>query len=241
MIRPSAIPRGIAAVLALAFPSAALAEGAIFDVYYKGLKAAEMSFDLSSTGQAYDASGRVTDAGVLGYLVTFKYSGAVKGSLSGDRFQPTAYAALNITRKNQRHVTMSFSGGRPVKVVTEPERNRRDYDVDPTTQDGVLDPLTAAVALLSERPVSDGCAASLDIFDGFKRSQIVVSDGPASKGGGLTCKGVYRRIAGFPPDEMADRSDFPFTLELRPNAGGMLEVASFAAASTIGNIVAERR
>jgi Protein of unknown function (DUF3108) len=130
---------------------AAWAESQTYDIYFQGLRAAELTFRFAEGGGDYSASGAVTDAGILGRLVNFRYSGEVSGRVASGALEPGAYSALNVTKDRERRIAMEFRGGTPVSVVTEPARAKRAYDLDPATQTGVVDPLTAAGAVGKRR------------------------------------------------------------------------------------------
>lgn len=221
-------------------PVLARAETQTYDIYFTGLKAAELSFQVELSDRDYAAEGGVRDAGILGRLVTFRFSGQVSGKLNSAGLVPVNYSAVNVSRNRERRITMSFRNRVPVSVEIDPARARRPFDVDPATQQDVLDPLSAALTLLTTRLESAGCAASIDIFDGARRSQILVGEGGPTEEG-RSCKGVYRRVAGFSPQDMEARTDFPFTLYLRTNGQGNLEVSGFITATTFGDVTATRR
>lgn len=241
MSKAKRLAKAALAGILLAMPAVAQAESATYDIYFKGLKAAELTYSRSDAEGYYAVNGGVRAAGVLGKLVKFRFGGDVTGRYGGDLgLMPKDYAARNINKSNESKVTIQFVNGSPVSVTREPERKKRPHDIDPAGISDVIDPISATVLLLSDRQPGRGCAVSLDIFDGVHQSRIEVSEGKIEDGK-MNCRGEYVRVAGYPPDEMAEGTRFPFTLNLRENESGGLTVTGFYTATTFGVVKAERR
>ena len=119
------------------------------------------------------------------------------------------------------------------------DRGKRPYDVDPATQVGTVDPLTAMFATLRDVAPGRECGRSLKMFDGRRSSELRLG-APQTDGENVVCAGEYRRIGGFPPDDMAERTRFPFTLTYAP-AGDRMQVVEVAMDTLYGKARLVRR
>ena len=114
---------------------------------------------------------------------------------------------------------MAYKAGVPQVKSYNPPRPPRAEDISPATQGGTVDPLTALFAVLRTVPEAEACMAKLVMFDGRRRSQVVLT-APQRTDDGITCRGEYRRLEGFSPEDMAEKSRFPFTLTYRAAGDG---------------------
>ncbi|MCC6007542.1 MAG: DUF3108 domain-containing protein, partial [Rhodobacteraceae bacterium] len=128
---------------------------------------------------------------------------------------------------------MEFRSGVPQLKEYSPPRTPRPGDVDPRTQRGTIDPMTAFYKVLRDVPRENLCNLDFFMFDGARRSQIVLSE-PRPNARGIDCTGEYVRVAGFSETEMADRVRFPFTLTYVENGAGTWRLEEIRAMSTFG-------
>lgn len=215
------------ALVGLAAPGA-LAEQARFGFVLRGITVGSLDWNGSGTaGGAYAVSGVLKTSGLAAMVKRVRYSATAKGAISGTGNYATAsYAEDADTGKRQSQSVMVWQKGVPVIQSYKPERQPRPYDVDPATQKGTVDPLTAMFATLRDVAPGAECKASLDLFDGRRASKLILGS-PQKTGDTVTCAGEYRRIAGFSPEDMAEKTRFPFTLTYAPAGEGMrvVEVA----------------
>src|SRR5690606_17911636 len=128
----------------------------------------------------------------------------------------------------------------PQVKVYNPPRPPREGDIDPSTQSGTVDPLTAAFAALRDIPEAEACKLALFMFDGKRRSQVVLST-PAPSAEGVTCAGEHRRLEGFSAKEMAEKQRFPFRLHYRALGNGMLRATEVSMDTLYGKGLLKRR
>jgi hypothetical protein len=121
-----------------------------------------------------------------------------------------------------------------------PPRDPDEGGLDPATQGGTVDPLTAMYAFLRDRPAAAACNQRLVLFDGERRSQLALGP-PRPADGGISCDGEYRRLEGFSAEDMAERTRFPFSLRLEPAAGDLLRVTEVRMQTLFGPAVMARR
>lgn len=217
----------LAASLCAAPVAADQKDSAVFDISIRGISAATLSVSGASTATSYAASGTLKSSGILGFLKKIRYDAQVSGSLAKGHFSPRRYLEKADTGKRQSEAVMTYKGGVPQVKSYTPPRDPRPDDISPATQGGTVDPLTALYAVLRDVPQDRACKLKVFLFDGRRRSQVVLSAGQAVDGG-VTCKGEYRRLEGFSAEDMAEKTRFPFALTYGPAATGMLHVTEIS-------------
>lgn len=230
-----------ALVLALAGTVASAAQDVQrYSLSAVGLPVGSLTMAANREGDRYTVRGKVEGGGVAGLFVDFSYNAVASGRLDRNGMPvPVIFDGTRKLRDDGRRTQISYSGGTPTEVSFDPAKPPRPFDIDPRAQKGTLDPASATYALLRDLPAAAGCARTVDIFDGTRRSRITVgAERPVR--GGLQCDGVYTRIAGYPPDEMAEQVNFPFRMVYR-QVGDMLQVERFETDSIMGSVVARRQ
>ena len=239
LLRPLALVAGLAAA---ALPAAAdQTDRIVFDVMLKGIRAGELAINGRIEGNRYGANGTLQTSGLVGMLRKLRYDATSSGAVSGARFTPFRYTEKANTPSRQSENVIVYKGGVPVSVSSNPPRAARERDVDPAAQGGTLDPLTALYAVLRDVDPTEACRLDVRMYDGARRSQVKLSAPKPMAGGGVTCTGEYRRLAGFSDKDMAERTRFPFTLVYEPTGEGRLQVARVVTATVYGNGVLKRR
>ncbi|MDP3341365.1 DUF3108 domain-containing protein [Frigidibacter sp.] len=240
-------PALAALVLALAalplgpHPAAAnQTDSAVFDLHLRGLRAGTLSIAGAIDGATYAASGKLQSSGVLAAIKKIRYDAKVSGSLSGTRYTPRTYHETADTGRRQSESVMEYRAGVPQLKVYNPPRKPEDQDIDPATQGGTVDPMTAAYATLRDVPEAEACKLNLTLFDGKRRSQVKLSN-PVKQGDRITCAGEYRRLQGFSAEDMAEKTRFPFRLIYRPAQNGVLRVGEVEMDTLYGKGVLKRR
>ena len=233
--------------LAVAIFSACLAglpahaeDPVVFDLSIRGIRAGILSFSGQATDGRYAVSGRLESAGLVGLVRQVRYDGQAEGSLQQGRYTPARYREQADTGRRQSESVMEYRRGIPQVKVYNPPRDLGSDGIDPATQGGTVDPLTALFATLRDVVPGEECNRTLTMFDGKRRSQLVLGT-PAAVEGGLACPGEYRRLAGFSADDMAEKSRFPFTVRLVPGTSGLMQVEEVTMESIYGNARLKRR
>ena len=102
--------------------------------------------------------------------------------------------------------------------------------------------MTVIFAALRDRPADKACSMQLDVFDGKRRSRVALGNPQAGAGGAtITCTGEYRRIKGWSPEDMAERTQFPFQMRYERQADGMYRVVEITTPTTLGRATLRRR
>jgi len=236
----------LALVLAgpLALPAAAqsgrIEDRATFDIVLRGISAGRLTVAGAQEGNRYTVSGRLESTGIAAMLRKFLYTAQASGTITNGRYAPSRYSEDANTGKRQSRNSMQFRAGVPVQVVAEPAREPRPYDVAPATMRGAVDPVTALYATLRDVDAGSECASNQHMFDGRRATQIALSK-PQKQGDRVTCTGEYRRVAGFSPEDMAEKTHFPFTLTYAPAEQGRMRVIEVSTDTLYGKALMKRR
>ncbi len=217
------------AVLAM-LPAMSLAETTTFDIVLRGLRVGELSYSATVTDRRYAVTGRLATTGLIGALRKVGYTATASGRIDDKRLQPRRYEERAETGSRDSSSRMVYADGIP--TVTD-SGNRRKRDVDPETQGGTVDPMTAIYAVLRDLSARPDCTLRFDMFDGHRSSVVQLSpnrSGPKE----IVCDGAYVRVGGFSKEEMAERTRFPFTLRYVPAAGGTWRVADVQTQTLFG-------
>jgi hypothetical protein len=217
--------------------SPALADGqtnAVFDVSIRGLTAGTLAITGSEAAGRYQTTGELRSGGLMGFLAKLKYTAKAQGAVRGANFAPTRYDETADTGKRQSRTTMTYAGGVP-KVVTG-----STGDLSPATQKGTVDPLTAIYAAFRNVGPDQVCKLNVQMFDGKRRSQVKLAS-PRPEGDQILCNGEYRRLEGFSPEDMAEKSRFPFNLYYTQTPQGDYRVEKVVTQTLYGNAVMTRR
>ncbi|MDB6454882.1 DUF3108 domain-containing protein [Falsirhodobacter sp. 20TX0035] len=206
--------------LLLALP--AQAETAVYGLTIRGVSAGTLQINGEVTGNRYAVSGSLQSGGLVGILRSIRYDASAQGRVVGDRFVPSAYSERSDNNGRTRSATMEYRSGVPQVKAYDPPRKPDEDDVNPATQGGTVDTLTALYAALRDVPAGQECGRSLRLFDGRRATEVAFS-APRRQNGTTTCNGEFRRIAGYSEKEMAEKRVFPFMMTYKP-AGDMMRV-----------------
>ncbi|NNU79955.1 DUF3108 domain-containing protein [Halovulum dunhuangense] len=211
-----------------------------YDVSVSGLHVGTMDLAANVEGAAYTARGEVRGGGLIGALFSFGFGGVASGRILSDgALQPVIYDGYREDRGDRAETAIRYQGAQVREVTLTPVRKPRPFDIVPQEQRGVLDPISAAFAVLADQPVGAACDRGIEIYDGRRRSRLVIGPRQA-RGEGFVCSGTYSRVAGYSPGQMAEKVDFPFTIHYR-EANGQMRVMAIETDSVIGKAVARRR
>ena len=215
---------------------AAKAQDAVFDFYLSGIKAGEMTMSARSTPEGYSARSSIRAAGAVGLVANFFFDGEASGRIVGGKVSPVRYEANSKSPRAERRTVMDWKDGVPVNVSVVPPRGSAP---DPATQGGTLDPVSAGLALLGDAVPGSVCDASVDVFDGSRRSRLSLG-APMARDGALVCTGAYSRIEGE-AQSMSSQREFPFEVTFREGGDGVARLERVETRTQFGKAVLERR
>lgn len=228
------------AVLALALmPGIAGAQTsqAVFSLSIAGIPAGRLTLASAERDGAYDAATRIEATGLLGVLTDFGFDGRATGRIgAGGSIVPQRYEAESLSPRGPRHTEVDWQDGVPARVVVEPPRSSAP---DPAAQGGTLDPVSAGFALLGETAPADLCNAAVEIYDGSRRSRLLLGK-PEAAGESYVCAGSYARIEGE-EHSMSDQREVGFRLVFGPSGAGQVALERIEAPTRFGRAVLERQ
>lgn len=211
-----------------------------YEVSLRGIRAGILTIDGEQKGTAYRAAARIESTGLGAAIRRVRFIAETTGTLRDGRYRPARYAEDADTGKRHSVSVIEYRRGVPKVVSYRADRDHRLATVDPATQGGTLDPITSLYAVLRDTPRDAACTARFASFDGRRRTETALLSARA-QGEHLICQGLYRRIAGYAPEELAERAEFPFTLTYAPAPDGRMRVIEVALDTTYGRAVMRRR
>jgi hypothetical protein len=211
-----------------------------FDVRYAGLRVGEITLVAEEIDAAYAIAGRFDSTGLATLFREVRFDMTAEGRFNSPIPRPRRYAADINTGRRESRVTLTYQGDTPAIAFIGPPRAPAPWDTDPAAQSGTVDPLSALYRLARPQPATTLCNWTLPIFDGRRRARLVLGPGRGNTGT-ITCDGLYQRVAGYTPEEMADRRAFPFTASFSETTPGVFRLTSVAAQSLYGPVRIIRR
>ena len=93
---------------------------------------------------------------------------------------------------------------------------------------------------MRDRPADLACNLDISPYDGRERTRIRLK-GSTRSGDTVTCKGVYTRVAGFSPKDMAEKVNWPFTVIYKVKKDGTHRVQEVIVPTTLGKVRMRRK
>ena len=231
----------ILTMLSLATPIFAQQSTHRFSLYILGIKAGTINAITTKNGHAFSVSGSLTPTRLMRSIHKVGYKGQSAGVLRDTIYRTNRYSGQTQTGSRTSQVQMRFDNGTPSVDAYLPEREARAYDIDPNAQHSTIDPLTAAAAVLfDDQATATLCNRTTPMFDGRRRSKLSLGK-PQINDSGATCNSAYTRIAGFSPEDMQERVNFPFTLVYTHIDAENYRLISFTTKTTFGSASAKRK
>lgn len=237
------IALALAGMIASAPATAQTSETGNFDVLLGGVRAAVVSYAANTRGDQYAVTGKLATTGLLGAVVRASYEATARGRQTGPgQYRPSSFTEIRDSSREVSRAEMRFDSGRPSVKTYVPPRDADRHAVDPATQSGTVDPMTVIFATLRNQPRERVCDLALQVFDGKRRSEVTLINPSAETAAGeITCQGRYRRIAGWSPEKLAEKSRFGFEMTYDRQADGTYRVTRVTTDTTFGRAVLQRR
>ena len=211
----------------------ALPEDVRFNVTLGGMPVGVLRLGTAQSPGHYAATARLETTGLARLLRDVRFEASVQGLHRAGRLQPQRYAGDVHTGTRGSSIEMVWDGGVPRVVRSRQAGAPQPWHLDPARQADVLDPMTVLLSVLADVPPEQACQLDLPMFDGRRRAQVLVSR-VRSRGHGLDCLGIFRRVAGYSDADMAEQRDFPFRLTFAPTGNGMLRVVTLEVDGSFG-------
>lgn len=169
---------------------------ATYELFFGGLRAADITLSVKWEGDRYAAESTIRARGLAAALLSTDARASAHGN-GAAMPQPAGFRAEGRFGRTQQVVEMTYGGPSPLPMLADPPLRKRARAPSPESLQGALDPLSAAVAGLTPRPAEAACNTVLPIFDSRRRYDLEVGPPQHEAGGTLRCDGRFVRVAGF--------------------------------------------
>ncbi len=207
---------GLAAVIGLvSAPAGAGTLEARFGVQLFGLPVGQVVVATNEVHNAYAARGEFRTTGIVGFLAKIQFSMHARGSGQVPQLSSQSYSEDMATGYRESAAAVSFPPG-----------------------DQRIDPLSAMIATMIDRPRAKGCAIDRTTYDGTRVMHVEVHQ-VAEASDKLTCEGVLTRISGYDAATMSRGRKFGFHIEYQIK-DGWLKMARGSVETEHGNVALVR-
>lgn len=253
---------GLAMASALSLAPARAAEVAsarfvdlTYEVYLGGLHIFTFDVDMALQPDRYRVTAEGGTQGMIGWLYEWQTKLAAEGLDRNGRIEPRRYDMDSNWQSNRRRVRLSFAeGGRYDLQRTPPPEPDPDIEggLPDSLPDGIVDPLSLAVAASRSLQQNGRCDQTLPVFDGQRRYDLTLkhvdeatlppSEYSIYQGPAVRCSFSMKRISGFRKSWQSkrhpdDRSSAP-TIWVAPLQPDLPPVpVRYDGAIALGNIV----
>jgi hypothetical protein len=234
---------GLLAVVAVMWPvmdgiarmPAIASHNATYDFYIGGIWLGELAVDAEFGAGAYRAELTAHTSGIAGFFFTAGVDAETVGRIDADGLSPGRFVADAYELRHRQQVEISYDNGTAAAVRAEPAYRIRPWSISADGQDGITDPLSAALEALAPAEADVICNQTAEVFDGARRWAIEIGPPqPVSGGQRIRCNAVYVRIAGFKPKLMGERARRPFELFFEQRDDGLYHVVRAIGQTSFG-------
>jgi hypothetical protein len=226
-----------------------------YDVYLGGLHIFTFDVGMALQPDRYRVAAEGATQGMVGWLYEWQTKLAAEGLDRNGRIEPQRYDVESNWQGNQRTVQLGFAeGGRYDLERTPPPEPDPDIEgsLPETLPDGIVDPLSLAVAASRALQHNGRCDQTLPVFDGQRRYDLTLkhideatlppSEYSVYHGPAVRCSFSMKRISGFRKSWRTQRQvaadASPPTIWLAPIREGLPPLpVRYDGAIALGNIV----
>jgi hypothetical protein len=227
-----------------------------YDVYLGGLHIFTFDVDMMLGSDRYRVTADGQTQGMVGLLYGLDLKLAAEGFHTDGRIEPLRYVAETEWQSRQRTLELGFAeGGRYDLQRTPPPEPDPDIDggLPDSLPEGIVDPLSLAVAASRKLAENGRCDQTFPVFDGQRRYDLIVKHVdetmlPANsysvyQGPAVRCSFSMERISGFRKSSRSSRqwdagSSAPPTVWVAPIREDVPPVpVRYEGAIALGNIV----
>jgi hypothetical protein len=227
-----------------------------YDVYLGGLHIFSFDVDMTLQPDRYRVTAEGGTRGMIGWLYTWDMRLAAEGLDHNGRIEPRRYVAETEWQRRQRTVHLGFSEGGRYDLQQNPPLEP-DPDIEgglpETLPEGIVDPLSFAIAASRALEENGRCDQTVPVFDGRRRFDLIVKHveettlPPNSysiyQGPAVRCSFSMERISGFRKSWRSSRqwdagSSAPPTIWVAPIRHDLPPVpVRYEGAIALGNMV----
>ncbi len=191
------------------------ANEARYIVSLRDIDIGELYMDIEFAENKYESALRFNTIGFAQSLFNSTIEANAKGEgLSFEKLTPTQFERIINDDGKKSRIWFNFSEEVIENLNSEPSR---PASIDPKSQKGAIDPLTALTYLL--RPISEEnvCAFRVRLFDGYNSQILTVSEATKRRDGRLQCGGSIQFQHGYIPEQINALDNIIFTILYRPD------------------------
>jgi hypothetical protein len=190
-------------------------------LYAGGITLGKVDMDATIRGDQYHVVSNLETSGVVNAFWQAQIQATSNGKIGPKSLEPALYDSFDTNHSGKKQeVSLTYEGGNPVRLFTDPKFATKGYDVKPEEQKATFDPLSAVIYITSGVGASadNPCGVVAPVFDGRRRYNIelakvkdttVKMDNGLYKGKALLCEMKYKQLAGFKPKIIKDNASFP--------------------------------
>ena len=181
-----------------------------YDFYLGGLHIFTFDVDMALQPDRYRVSAEGATQGMIGWLYEWQTRLAAEGLDRNGRIEPQRYDVKSNWQGNPRTVQLGFAeGGRYELQRTPPPEPDPDIEgaLPESLPEGIVDPLSLAVAASRALQQTGRCDQTLPVFDGQRRYDLTLkhideatlppSEYSVYQGPAVRCSFSMKRISGF--------------------------------------------
>ena len=181
-----------------------------YDVYLGGLHIFTFDVDMTLQPDRYRVTAEGATQGMVGWLYAWNVKLAAEGLDHNGRVEPRRYVVKSEWQRKPRTVHLSFAeeGRYDIQRTPPPEP---DPDIDgglpETLPEGIVDPLSLAVAASRALQENGRCDQTVPVFDGQRRYDLILTQVEETtlapngysiyQGPAVRCSLSMERISGF--------------------------------------------
>ncbi|MCG7622930.1 DUF3108 domain-containing protein [Epibacterium sp. Ofav1-8] len=205
-----------------------------------GVKLGTFTLASQRSGGTYGVRSRFTSTGAMALLARVHFEMQATGRWTSAGPQPAWFLESVDTGRRQSTAHLDYASGVPrvtggrLGSDTPPLRPEHQRDtVDPAT--AIFDPATAIFRAVAPQAPDDLCALDQPIFDGARRTRLVL-DPPRPKGAGFVCWSTLQREDGYSARELARAKSFDLELSYEAGPDGRFHMSTAKVATVFGTV-----
>lgn len=199
-----------------------------------GLKLGELWVASAIQGQSYQTVIQFATTGALKTIAKVRFDMRAEGRWGRRGPEPRSYIESVDTGRRQSNATLSYAAGIP--RVEAGDLSPDGAAVNPLTQRGTIDPATAFLRVVGPMRAGDLCDLDLAIFDGARRSRVVLSP-PLETETGFSCRGAFIREAGYTDKQLRRAGSFDLDLDFVRRRDGQYVLLGGRVQTVFGPVV----
>ena len=189
-----------------------------YDVYVGGLHIFSFAVEMALRPDGYRVTAEGETQGMVSWVYTWDLKLAAEGLDRDGHIAPRRYRAETRWQSRQRKVELGFAAGGRYDLAQDPPPEP-DPDIEgglpETLPEGIVDPLSFAIAASRALEKNGRCDQTVPVFDGQRRFDMIVKQVGATvlqpnaysiyQGPAMRCSLSITRISGFRKSQQANR------------------------------------